>query len=182
VLPLPSELERTGPITFSEPPSPIVPPPPRPQYSAAVSPTSTPGVPSFGPWVSDQFFPLYGSAFGTGPPGLWSIARKQERKGPRGCGVLVPAPSLVAVAGAPCLADESMRGHERKLFEKLMKVCGFRTPRFISLNPFLPGRSKPRRNSCASYILHQRMPSLELTHFAILDRLERKHGEKPKSK
>jgi hypothetical protein len=75
--PLPSELERTDPTTLSEPPSPVMPLPLRPQHPTAVSTTSTPRVPSLGPRVSDQFSPIHGLAFGVGPPDPWSTARRK---------------------------------------------------------------------------------------------------------
>ena len=94
---------------------------------------------------------------------------------------MVPAASLVAVAGVPRLVDECMRGREREQLEKLTKeVFGFHAPRFISLSLFPSSRSKPRRNSCASCFINT--PSLKLIHFAIQGGLEEKHGEKPESK
>jgi hypothetical protein len=128
--PLPSELERTSPTTLSEPPSPIVPPPPRPQRPAAVSPAST----------HEGSVQSYGFRL-VSPPSTNSRSERapltlgpQQGQGPRGCDVLVSLASLVAVVGLPCLVDKCTRRHGREQTGKLRKeVRVFRTARFIVL-------------------------------------------------
>jgi hypothetical protein len=128
--PLPSELERTNPTMLSEPPSPIVPPPPRLQRPAAVSPASTHEghVQSYGFRLVSP--PLTNSRSERAPLTLGS----QQGKAPRGCDVWVSPASLVAVVGLPYLVDKCMRRHGREQMGKLRKeVRVFPTAQLISL-------------------------------------------------